>query len=496
MASFRRALLLSAAATALVAPNVFAQQQECDIEVTKPGQLMKAFFALQGAQQADSASRPKKLQAVIGALDDHPEKINNPLGRDLLLGETLTFWLEQPGMVTNTAVRRADLGFKTNPEATIDPVLALDSAFKRIEAAKPTCVSETEKWRRQQPWLTLTNLAISALNENKLDSAAYFANRANTIFAGAPYTWQVLAAVSQKSGKLPESLEYLRKGVVTTKGDTSLAETRRQLLLNVAMISASQVQTPEQKDQAQQAIADLNAYIAEAGDDPNAASAKAELARLHSVMGDTAAVAALYKGMLENPAQYSDVDLFQAGLQAAQAEHDADAEKLFKAGLEKNPNSRDGLYNLVAVLFNQKKFTEMLPVAKKLVAVDPNNPENWRLLAAAWQGVSKDTKSAAVKRAQTDSLVQAFEKYQKLPTVVTFSQFRHDGATHTLKGVVENRGAKATTATIRFEFLDAQGNVVATKEATVGPVAPKAKADFTVTVEQPGIAAFRYAPIA
>jgi tetratricopeptide (TPR) repeat protein len=214
------------------------------------------------------------------------------------------------------------------------------------------------------------------------------------------------------------------------------------------------------------------------------------------VVGDTAAVSSFYRDMLAAPANYSDTQLFEAGLAAARAGRDADAQKLLQAGLDKNPYSRDGLFNLAVVLFNQKKWTELAPVAKKLTQIDPNNPEGWRMLAAAHNGIGQGAKVAAVKKAEADSTMQAYQKYDQMPIVVTFSLFRHDGAKHTLRGTVENRGTAAKTPTLHIEFLDSKGNVVATKEAAVGSVKPKGKQDFEVTVEQEGITAFRYAPVA
>ena len=48
--------------------------------------------------------------------------------------------------------------------------------------------------------------------------------------------------------------------------------------------------------------------------------------------------------------------------------------------------------------------------------------------------------------------------------------------------------------TVKFEFLDKEGKVLAAKEVTVGPVEPKKSAPFAVEVNQTGIVSFRYAP--
>ena len=81
------------------------------------------------------------------------------------------------------------------------------------------------------------------------------------------------------------------------------------------------------------------------------------------------------------------------------------------------------------------------------------------------------------------------------PVAVSFSAFDHAGTTHRLVGNVENRSTAEKTFKARFEFLDATGKVVATKEQTIGPVPSKDRMQFEVVVEQAGIVAFRYAPI-
>ena len=217
-----------------------------------------------------------------------------------------------------------------------------------------------------------------------------------------------------------------------------------------------------------------------------------------SVAGDTAGVTRTYAAVLANPTGYNEYDRVQAGLAASRAGRDEDAVKLFEAAATQNPYSRDALFNLSASLFNSGHYDRELPFIKRLIALDPNNPENYRIMAGAYQGLSKAEKNTKIKTALTDTLVKSFEKYQKLPTVVTFKSFIHNGTVHTIVGHVENRDTTTKAAksyVIPFEFLDNSGNVVATQTVNVGPVAPKEKKEFTVKVDQGGIVSYRYAAL-
>ena len=94
---------------------------------------------------------------------------------------------------------------------------------------------------------------------------------------------------------------------------------------------------------------------------------------------------------------------------------------------------------------------------------------------------------------------------------MSFSEFSHDGPKHTLKGDIESTAEQEQDVRVTFEFLDAKGQVVASKEAQVKVPARSCKGagtgrgaaqsctpgkqSFVVEVDQPGISAFRYQPV-
>jgi len=82
-----------------------------------------------------------------------------------------------------------------------------------------------------------------------------------------------------------------------------------------------------------------------------------------------------------------------------------------------------------------------------------------------------------------------------MPTVVNIRSFTHNGADHSLSGTIQNRGTAPASYNLAVEFLDKNGTVVASKTASVGPVAPKAEGPFKIQVQGTGIAGFRYAPL-
>jgi tetratricopeptide (TPR) repeat protein len=222
--------------------------------------------------------------------------------------------------------------------------------------------------------------------------------------------------------------------------------------------------------------------------------------------GDKESATKLFDEMVANPDKYTDTQLFEAGVGAARADQPEPAAKLFEAGLKKNPYSRDGLFNLGATLSTAEKWDELPPVLSKLIEVDPENPDNYRLWALYYQGKAKALKPLAEKKPDTDpnvkawqsandSLLKYFKRFQEAPVKVAFSMFSHDGAKHVLSGLVENMSDASKAYTLKFDFLDSSGNTVTSKEVAVPEVGAKASKSFRVEVEGPGIVAFKYAPL-
>ncbi|MDF2772685.1 MAG: hypothetical protein K0S86_2180, partial [Geminicoccaceae bacterium] len=141
------------------------------------------------------------------------------------------------------------------------------------------------------------------------------------------------------------------------------------------------------------------------------------------------------------------------------------------------------------------QLDKMPPVMERLISVDPNNPENYRVFVNYYQEKAKTEKVAASKKAVNDSVLKYYKLFSEPVAKVTFNLFSHDGPNHTLAGNIENLSSAAKTFTLKVDFLDNTGATVATQEATVAAVEPKASKPFRITVEKEGVVAFKYAPL-
>lgn len=470
-------------------------QTKCEINESKPKEVASAYLTSQ--QLRSNPSSPKRWESykrVVKSLTEKGDAMENSAGRNLQLGKI--FYMIADDSSSAQMMKRGDLGFVSNPDAMVDVAALGDSVMKIVEASNPGCAMLTRESRRQRGWLRVTQAASRTLNEGKFDSASFYAKRSMLFDPQTPYAYSILASVAQHDKDFPTAISLTRKSADVAGADTIFADQRRLSLYNLGILVGSQAEVAKGADQtrmARESADALQLFLKEApANDELGSGARSSLARMLSLAGDTAGVTRTYAGVLANPAGYSEYDLIQAGLAASRASRDADAAKLFEAAALQNAYSRDALFNLSASLFNAGQYSRELPFIKRLIAIDPNNPENYRILAGAYQGLAKAEKNSKVKTALNDTLVKAFTQYQNLTPAVTFKSFIHNGASHSITGTVENRGTAAGTYSIPFEFLDKDGNVVAKQAVSVGPVAPKEKKEFALKVDQAGIVSYRY----
>lgn len=514
-----------------------AQQKACEVDEGSPAQVARAYLAVQQAQAAKPEDAAKQLREAVKLLNDGDLK-KNATGRAMLLGKVFVLWMQQPNMGSGKTTRGA-VGFVNDPTASFDLVAGIDSAFTVVETANPECLAQTTSYRQQKAWVDLVNQANDLANQNKTDSAVVLANRSLQLSKRAPYAYNVLAQAAMKNNQPKEAIANFKLAIAAAT-DSTVADTRRQLLAFLGNYSADLAESAEGADKASY-IAESKAAYEQLAKDPGtkfADNARAGQARLALLAGDTTAIKGSYTDQLANPGAFSYNSLMMAAVTAAKAQQNKDAIKLFEAARAVNPYHRDVLYNLSRLYLLDSNFVKGIETASALVKVDPSNPDNYQLLAVGYGSIKKGydnkqkeweakaklygdrankSKSAAVVKANVDSaarvspFIKAYGdssktaidsalKYQtmmtSLPAQVTFNEFTiaADGKT-TLGGSVLNQTDAQKSYTIKFEFVDKAGNTVATQDVAVGPVAPKQRTSFKATASGAGIVAFKYAPL-
>jgi tetratricopeptide (TPR) repeat protein len=494
---------LFAAATIVSAAPAFAQnaaaptaQASCEIDQNRPQAIARATLSLTRAQASMKGGDPMKdLKDVVGALTAPNFKNENPVGRAFMLASAYVLLLEQPNIQAISP--RSAVGITSDPNGTIDLFAAADSAITIVEQSSPACAKYMAPFRQQKAWLDVTNAAINALNANKLDSAEIYAKRSLTLDRKSPYPYTVLASVAKLRKNMPEMMEYSKQVIATSGEDTTYADVKERAIYELASATTDRVATlsgAEKKALAKEAIASW-AQLADSKDNIQSTIAITNLQKLYIAAGDSAQIGKIYAPMIAEPAKYSEGALLQAGVIASQFKRPDDAALLFEAVVAKNPYSRDGLNNLAASYLQAGENDKATPIIDKLVALDPNNPDNYMLYAFTYVGKLKKKSDPKTTKAYNDSLVAWNTKSEKMPLKVWFKEFSRNTEGTTLVGEVENRGTTAKSYTLNFDFLSPTGEVLFSETATVGPVAPKGSKEFKIKNPKTGVAGYRYKPV-
>lgn len=465
-------------------------------QANPPGVARAAFFLARANESAKTGKQAKDLKEAVGVLADPKNFAANPVATNLMLGQTYTLLLQTPGVTGVT--RRGDVGLTSNPEGTIDLYAAIDSAFTVVEQKAPDCAATTQGWRMQNPWLNVTNAAVNALNAGKLDSAETYANQSLLLSKNAPYAFSVLASVAKSKKQDAISANYWKQTLAAAGTDTAYADVRARAYYEMGSSAselANAARGEDKKRLAREAVRHWEGYMNAGTSDAQVATAMQNLLRMYTVAGDTLNAPNIYAKVLANPSAFGENTLLQAGVIASRFRRPLDAAKLFSAVLTANPFQRDALNNLAASYIFTDQYTKVSPLVARLIALDPNNPDNAMLYAYMYSGLLKGTKDMKLKKTYTDSLVYYNDRSEKMPLKVAFNEFTRGEAQTILAGTVENRGKTAKTYTISIEFLDRTGKVVSTKDTTVGPVAPRATKEFRISIPTGGITGYRYKPI-
>jgi tetratricopeptide (TPR) repeat protein len=396
-----------------------------------------------------------------------------------------------------------------------------DSAFRRAEGLKPDCADDIYIWRRFT-WVPALNAGIGAWQANNTDSAIKAFRQANAILQTEPQGFKYLASLLYNAGQIDSGAFYFRRTADIAAQDARYLQDRKDALFNLARIQHSQRRWPE-------AEAVYREYLTVA---PNDADAMAGLGSVLMAAGQRDSGFALYRRIVARGDSSGSLPLFRAGVEiytaapeapdtaaaggscrtAARAnrqltlarirarcdsvstrtmrEYDAVARSVyqlaaqaFDAGVKANPYYRDGLFNLANTYLQLNDSIAILPIAQRLVGVDPMNRAALRLLAFAHQRVG-----------QIDSTLHYLRMADStLTTDVAVNDFNPEEQGTELKGIVTNmRATPSQPLKLVFEFLNAKGEVVATQPADVPAIAPNGSQPFELKVTGAGIQAWRY----
>ena len=377
--------------------------------------------------------------------------------------------------------------------ALIPDLAGADSAFARAERLAPECADDIDQHRRFL-WVPLYNTGITAMQNNDTPAAREALSQADSISDKEPNIPYYLATILVNEDENEEAIRLFKKTVAMGQSEGEYRESYLTSYFNTARL----YHLGEEWDSA---AAWYDGYRELVPDDPQALHG---LASVLAAAGRRAEALAAYDSILAHAGVISALDLFSTGVSLFQYERFDLAAQAFTHGLAKNRFYRDGVFNLTQSYFalanpnveedstvaadpeelarRNQAAAKMLEAATRLVDIDPLNESSMRLLAAAYQLMG-----------QQDSTVALLERIESLSYEITVERFQPANGGYYVQGRVSNlREEDVTVPDVVFEFVDAEGNVVATETIGGTRLNPEGTTEFEFTPLAEAVAAWRY----
>ena len=148
-----------------------------------------------------------------------------------------------------------------------------------------------------------------------------------------------------------------------------------------------------------------------------------------------------------------------------------------------NPHNREALIFRANTALGQRDSVTALAMSRRLVTIDPMNKVALKIMAGS-QAQSHNVDSAVYYFKMSDSTLIAD---------VAVTQFDSTDTGREVKGLVTNvRDKPNAPFTLVFEFVDMQGQVVATDSVQVAAIQPGQSQQFAMKPTGGSIAAWRY----
>ncbi len=363
-------------------------------------------------------------------------------------------------------------------------IVGADSSLTRAETLLPACKKDISEVR-YAAWVPLVNAGISFNKEEKNDSALALYRQASTIYRDKPLAFLNAGVIFANANQADSAVVYFKKAAQVAE-QTNSVEDRNSATRNWGALL-------QRAGRHQEAIPVLEKYVAWVPKDVEVKRALASSYRSTGqndkakVIEDEVGVAAPAAGQPSAAASAS-ADAMSAAVTLYNAKKYAEAAAAFEKVLATEPNNRDALYGL-ANAYVGLKSPKLADAATRLVAIEPVNEEAVRLLANGQRMAKKET--LANKTAI---------RLLAMPTSVKVSQFAPtaDGASITATATgregetAQGKPLVAKPLVLIFEFLDAQGAVVANQEVQVPALKAGETHPIEVKAQGQGIAAWRY----
>jgi len=228
------------------------------------------------------------------------------------------------------------------------------------------------------------------------------------------------------------------------------------------------------------AIAALRDYLASY---PDAVDAATSLATLYAQSSRHRDAVAVFDSLAAHGRDVEPGDVFTTGERLVGQGYYQAGTRALAFALERNPYRREALYALGVGYYHLHDSTHLLPIAQRVLALDPLNHASLKLVAAGWDFRGRhDSTVAYLARADSGLAVE-----------LLVSVFIPDSAGASLTALASNlKSVPSKAFHLTVEFLDTHGQVVATVAQEVPSLPPRQSQEIDLKATGKGIAGWRY----
>jgi hypothetical protein len=228
------------------------------------------------------------------------------------------------------------------------------------------------------------------------------------------------------------------------------------------------------------AVAGLREYLTSY---PDAIDAAMSLATLYAQSSRPRDAAAVFDSLAAHARDLEPTEVFTTGERLIGQGYYEAGTRALALGLERNPYRREALYSLGVGYYQLHDSTHLLPIAQRVLALDPLSRASLKLVAAGWDyRRQRDSTAAYLARADSGLAVE-----------LLVSVFIPDSAGASFTALVTNlKRVPSKAFHFTVEFLDARGQVVTTAPQDVPSLPPGQSQEMDLKASGKGIAGWRY----
>lgn len=353
----------------------------------------------------------------------------------------------------------------------LDDYAAADSMLDRFTELLPQepCQKVAQR-ERQAAWAQAYNSGIRAYQAGEDSTALERFERANQI-QGDPRSLNNAALLRQRAGQTERAEELYRRSMEIAE----MTEQLRAAAINLAELLRNQGQTDS-------ALAIYQSYLQ---DNPGDVTATINYAVGLRTAGQEDSAQVVFQTLLERD-DLGFRQWFNVGLGLMDSNSYQGAIRAFQQARSARPYDKSSMENLVQANLGARNFGRAASLADSLVDWYPYQKGLFRALMQALD-----------RQGNTEAVQRILPRIQQMPLEFPqLNMIQQSEGTYFVRGQVTGRARAGQEVTLPFEFFDAQGQVVTTKEATVTLPGEGQTQAFQLQVksDEP-IAGFRYGEV-